>query len=109
MPEMKKRLRMDVEPDTGRHTLSVVVSTPSVASSPVNAPLPVSLLATDTQLSWCACSSPWWVISGQLKYHCDPYPQLASTAAPTLRKAHLNPRPLLKKPDILFLSFEVVR
>ena len=46
MPEMRKRLRMDVEPDRGQRALSVVVSTPPTAGGPANAPLPASFLAT---------------------------------------------------------------
>ena len=46
MPEMRKRLKMDVEPDPGQRALSAVVSTPSIAGGPANAPLPASVLAT---------------------------------------------------------------
>ena len=36
---------MDVEPDPGQRALSAVVSTPSIAGGPANAPLPASVLA----------------------------------------------------------------
>ena len=42
MPEMRKRLKMDVEPDPGQRALSAVVSTPSISGGPANAPLSFS-------------------------------------------------------------------
>jgi hypothetical protein len=43
---MRKRLRVDVQPDAGQRALSVVVSTPSVTGGPANVLLPASLSVT---------------------------------------------------------------